>query len=58
MVSALIRDFAERAHFESQKARVKSFNARQISTGWKVTVVLACLIVAFIFWMVFVADAP
>ena len=31
---------------------------RQISAGWKVAIVLACLIVAFILWMVFVTDAP
>jgi len=30
----------------------------QISAGWKVAIVLACLIFAFILWMVFVTDAP
>jgi hypothetical protein len=31
---------------------------RQISAGWKVAIVLACLLVASIIWMVFVTDAP
>jgi len=31
---------------------------KQISTGWRVTIVLACLILAFILWMIFVTDAP
>jgi len=30
---------------------------KQISTGWKVAIVLACLIVAFILWTIFVTDA-
>jgi len=30
---------------------------KQIGTNWKVAMVLACLVLAFILWMIFAKDA-